>query len=123
MVCPKLHLKAIRRGLPAGQRHHARIVDRIVDQEIKGLPGVNPLREVGDRCKAGQIEMFVADLGAGYLAADFLNSRPPLLVVATGQNDIRTGFGQGEGRLVAETARRSRDNGRSAELRGNFGLF
>src|SRR6266850_4006615 len=44
MVCSKLHLKAIRRRLPAGQRHHA----RIVDQEIKGLPGVHPLREVGD---------------------------------------------------------------------------
>ena len=31
IVCPELHLKAIRRGLPARQRHHS----RIVDQEIK----------------------------------------------------------------------------------------
>ena len=118
MVCSKLHLKAIRRGLPAGQRHHS----RIVDQEIKGLPGVHPLREVGDRCKAGQIEMFVAYLGAGHFAADLLDSRLSLPIVATGQNDLRTGFGQGQGRLVTETARGPRDNGRSAELRRDFGL-
>ena len=113
MVCSKLHLKAIRRGLPAGQRHDA----RIIDQEIKGMPGVHPLREVGDRCKAGQIEMFVAYLGAGHFAADLLESRLSLLIVATGQNDLRTGLGQGQRRLVTETARGPSDNGRSAELR------
>jgi len=47
-----------------GQRHHA----GIVDQEIKGLPGVHPLREVGDRGEARQIEAFVTYLGAGRLA-------------------------------------------------------
>src|SRR6266851_1747991 len=88
MVGSKLHLKAIRRSLPAGQRHHT----RIVYQEIKGLPGVHPLREVGDRCEIGQIEMFIAYPGAGHLAADLLDSRLSLAIVATGQNDLRTGL-------------------------------
>ena len=44
IVRAKLHLKAVRRDLPAGQRHHP----RIVDQEIEQLPGSHPLREVGD---------------------------------------------------------------------------
>ena len=118
MVCSELHLKAVRRGLPAGQRHDA----RIVDQEIKRLPGVHPLREVGDRCKAGQIEMFVAYLGADHVAADLLDRRLSLPIVATGQNDLRTGLGQGQRRLVTETTRGPRDNGRSAELRRDFGL-
>src|SRR5256886_6327817 len=118
MVCSKLHLKAIRRSLPARQRHDS----RIVYQEIKGLPGVNPLREVGDRCKAGQIELFVAYPGADHFVADLLDSRPPLPIVATGQNDFRTGLGQGQGRLVTEAARCPGDNGCSAELRRDFGL-
>ena len=112
MVCSKLHLKAIRRGLPAGQRHDT----RVVDQQIKGLPGVHPPREVGDRCEIGQIEMFIAYPGTGHLAADLLDSRLSLAIVATGQNDLRTGLGQGQGRLVTETARGPRDNGGSADL-------
>ena len=75
MVRSELHLKTIRRGLPARQRHHA----GIVDQEIERRPGAHPLREVGDRCKAGQIEMFVADLGADHFAADLLDRRLSLL--------------------------------------------
>jgi hypothetical protein len=39
-----LHLKAVRRGLSARQRHHA----CIVDQEIQRLPGMHSLREIGD---------------------------------------------------------------------------
>src|SRR5882672_7507811 len=113
MVCSKLHLKAIRRGLPAGQGHDT----CIVDQEIKGMSRVYPLREVGDRCKVGQIEMFVAYLGAGHFAADLLDSRLPLPIVATGENDLRAGLGQGQGCLETEAARSSRDNGGSAELR------
>ena len=49
MVCSKLHLKAIRRCLPAGQRH-----DFAFDQEIKGCGGASAAR-VDDRCKAGRI--------------------------------------------------------------------
>jgi hypothetical protein len=45
MVGAELHLEAIGRGLPARQRHHA----CIVDQEIKGRPGLHPLCEVSDR--------------------------------------------------------------------------
>ena len=80
------------------------------------MPGGHSLCEVGDRCKAGQIEMFVANLGASHFAADLLDCRTSLLIVATGQNDLRTGLGQGQGRLVTETARGPRDNGGSAKL-------
>jgi hypothetical protein len=45
-----------------------------------------------------------------------------LAIVAAGQNDFCIGFGQGQGRLVAETARGTSDNGGLAELRRNFGL-
>src|SRR5258707_13941613 len=79
-------------------------------------------REAGHRCKAGEVEMFEAYLGADHLAADPLDRRLPFTVVATGQNDFCTSFRQGQGRLVAETARRPRDNGCLAELRRNFGL-
>jgi hypothetical protein len=58
-VCPKLHLETIRRGLPPGQCHDP----GIVYQQIKRMPGVHPVREVGDRCKVRQIEMFVSNLG------------------------------------------------------------
>jgi hypothetical protein len=118
IICSKLRLEAIRRGLPAGQRHHS----RIVDQEIKGLPGVHSLREGSDRCKAGQINRFVTCLGARHLAADLLDCRLSLLVVAAGQYDLRTGFGQCQGRLVTKAAGGSRNYGRSAKLRRDFGL-
>src|SRR6478736_8174386 len=112
MVGAKLHLKAVRRGLAAGQRHDA----RIVDQEIKRRPDEHSLREVGDRCQVGQIEMFVAYLGRYHFAADLLESRLSLAIVAAGKNDLRTGLGQRQGGLVTETACSSRDNSRSAEL-------
>jgi hypothetical protein len=73
MVYSELHLEAIRRGLPAGQRYHS----RIVDQEIERLPDSHPLREVGDRCKAGQIEMLLAYFGADHFATDLLDCRLP----------------------------------------------
>ena len=49
--------------------------------------------------------MFVTYPGADHLTADLIESRLPLLIVAAGQNlYFCTGFGQGQGRLVAETA-------------------
>ncbi len=88
MVRSELHLETIRRGLAARQRHDS----RIVDQEIERLTVAHPLREVGDRCEAGQIETLVADLGAGHFAADLLDRRLSLPIVATGQNDVCTGL-------------------------------
>src|ERR1700676_3585489 len=49
IVCSKLHLKAVRRGLPARQRHHS----CIVYQKIQRLPGMHPLREIGDGREVG----------------------------------------------------------------------
>jgi hypothetical protein len=46
----------------------------------------------------------------------------PLRVVAAGQDDFSTGFGQSESCLVTETARGPRDNGGPAELRRDFAL-
>src|SRR6516165_3885303 len=118
MVRSELHLESIRRGLSAGQRHDS----RIVDQEIKGLPGAHPLRELGDRCEAGQIETFVAHPCARRFAANPLDSQLPLPIVTTGQNDVRTGAGERQSRLVAETTGGSGDDGRSTALGGNFAL-
>jgi putative tryptophan/tyrosine transport system substrate-binding protein len=52
--------------------------------------------------------MFVTYPGANHLAADLVESRLPLPIVAAGQNDVCTGFCQGQDRLVAETASGSR---------------
>src|SRR5216684_1691272 len=83
---------------------------------------MHPLREIGDRCEAGQIERFAFYLGTGHFATNLLDSRLPLPIVAAGQNDLCTGFGQGQGCFVTETARSSRDDRRSAESRRDFGL-
>src|SRR6202048_137230 len=56
IVCSKLHLKAVCRGLPARQRHHS----CIVYQKIQRLPGMHPLRKIGDGREVGQIERLVA---------------------------------------------------------------
>ena len=77
---------------------------------------MHPLNEVGDRCEAGQIEMLVAYPGAGHFVTDLLDGQPSLLTVATGQNDLRTGLGQGQGRLVTESAGGPRDDSGFAEL-------
>src|SRR5580704_9678382 len=100
MVCSELHLESVHRDLAAGQRHYS----RVVDQEIKGLSSSHPLREVGDRCEARQIEMFVARPGAGRCAADLFDRRLSLPIVPTGYNDVRTGPGERQRSLEAETA-------------------
>jgi hypothetical protein len=89
-----------RRGLPARQRHHS----CVVDQKIQRLPGMHPLREIGDRREVGQIETLVACPSAGHFTADFLDRRMPLPIVAAGQNDLCAGLGQRQGGLVTETA-------------------
>src|ERR1700684_3986342 len=112
IVCSKLHLKAVGRGLPAWQRHHS----CIVYQEIQRLSG-NPLAEIGDGREVGKIETLVAYPGAGHFTTELLDRSLPLPIVAAGQNDLCAGLGQPQGRLVTETARSPRDDRRSAELR------
>src|ERR1700744_90336 len=71
MVGSELHFETIGRGLAARQRHDA----GIVDQEIEGLTAGHPLREVGDRGEARQIEALITDSGAERFAADLVDRR------------------------------------------------
>ena len=45
---------------------------------------MHPLRKFRDRCKAGQIETFIGYLGADDFAADLLDRRLPLFIIASG---------------------------------------
>jgi hypothetical protein len=49
MVCSKMHLQAVHRGLSAGECHYACTVDK----EIERLTGLHPPREISDRSDAG----------------------------------------------------------------------
>jgi hypothetical protein len=118
IVCSKLHLEAVCRGLPARQRHHS----CIIYQKIQRLSGMHPLREIADGREVGQIETLVVYPSAGHFTPDLLDRRLPLPIVAAGQNDLCPGLGQRQGRLVTETARSASNNSRPAELRGDFGL-
>jgi hypothetical protein len=113
IIGAELQLEPILGFDPPGRQHHAGIVHQQVQRTVFGREGG---REPRDGGQAGQIQIGVADGGAGVGRANAAQSRLPLCVAAAGEHHAGAGACQSERGFIAQPAGGAGNDGQAAGL-------
>jgi hypothetical protein len=99
VICAELQFKAVRGGLPLARRHDAGVVDQKIDgPALRKHAGGESL----NRSKAGQVDLFEANVCLRHLPADSPKRIITFLVAAPSKNNLGARFCESECGFVSE---------------------